>query len=87
LIISVFTRLIFAAYFLEAGLVLLVAPWSGFWFRNVFAQNAVVADLLSNPFVRGTVSGIGLITATAGLAELAGAFSRGRRREPEPPAQ
>jgi hypothetical protein len=53
----------------------------------VFAQNAVVADMLSNPFVRGTVSGIGLITATAGLAELAGAFSRGRRQDPEPPAQ
>jgi hypothetical protein len=47
----------------------------------------VIADLLTNPFVRGTVSGIGLITATAGLAELAGAFSRSRRQKPEPPTQ
>lgn len=67
---------------------LLVAPWSGFWFRNAFAQNATVAELLANPYVRGAVSGIGLITATAGLAELAGAFSRRRRPDPaEPPAQ
>ena len=68
-------------------MVLLVAPWSAFWFRNVFAQYGPIGDLLSNPFVRGTVSGIGLITATDGLAELAGAFSRGRRADPEPPAR
>jgi hypothetical protein len=71
-------------YFLEAGLVLLVAPWSPFWFRNVFAQHPTVAHLLANPYVRGAVSGIGLITALAGLAELAGAFSRRGRREPPP---
>ena len=62
---------------------LLVAPWSPFWFRNVFAQYPLVAELLPNPFVRGAVSGIGLITASAGLAELAGALSR---RRGEPPA-
>jgi hypothetical protein len=65
--------------------VLLVAPWSAFWFRNVFAQDPLVAQLLANPFVRGAVSGVGLITASAGLAELAGALSR-RRREPPPPS-
>ena len=64
---------------------LLVVPWSPFWFRNVFSQYPFVADLLANPFVRGGVSGIGLITALAGLAELAGAFSR-RRREPRVPS-
>ena len=73
-------------YFLEAGLVLLVAPWSPFWFRNVFAQHPPVADLLANPYVRGAVSGIGLITALAGLAELAGAFSRRRRPDPSRPS-
>ena len=66
---------------------LLVAPWSPFWFRNVFAQYPLVADLLANPFVRGGVSGIGLITALAGLAELAGVFTQ-RRQEPHaPPAE
>ncbi|MEX1127489.1 MAG: hypothetical protein WD227_11575 [Vicinamibacterales bacterium] len=73
-------------YFLEAGLVLLVAPWSPFWFRNVFAQYPAVADLLANPYVRGAVSGIGLVTALAGLAELAGAFSRRGRQDPGRPS-
>jgi hypothetical protein len=72
--ISVLTRLIFAAYFLEAGLILVVAPWSAFWDRNVFARSEAIAALLSNPFVRGAVSGVGIVTALAGLAELAGAF-------------
>ena len=69
--------MIFALYFLEAGLVLIVAPWSTFWDRNVFAQFPFV----SNEFFRGAVSGVGVITAAAGLAELAGAFRR--RRQPE----
>ncbi len=34
--ISFLTRILFAAYFLEAGLILIVAPWSGFWDRNLF---------------------------------------------------
>lgn len=72
--ISVFTRLVFAAYFLEAGLILIVAPWSGFWDRNIFAQTEPLAAWLSSPFVRGAVSGIGLVTAAAGLTELAGVF-------------
>ena len=55
-------------------------PWSGFWERNFFAQTPIVAEWLSNSFLRGAVSGVGLITALAGLAELGGAF---RRREPE----
>ena len=63
-----------------------MAPWSAFWFRNVFAQYPLVAELLANPFVRGGVSGIGLITASAGLAELAGALRRRRHDAPGPPA-
>jgi hypothetical protein len=47
-----------------------------------------MASWLSNPFVRGAVSGIGVITATAGLAELAGAFGlrRSEAQPYEPPA-
>ena len=86
MIISVFTRLIFAAYFIEAGLILIVAPWSGFWDRNVFAQSDRVAPFLTSPFVRGGVSGLGFITALAGLAELAGAFRR-KREAPAAPQE
>ena len=77
LIISFITRLLFAAYFLEAGLILIVAPWSAFWDRNFFAAAFPLVDtLLSSPFVRGAVSGIGVITALAGLAELGGRLPR-----------
>lgn len=59
---------------------LIVAPWSAFWDRNFFAQAPGLSTWLSNDFVRGAVSGIGVITALAGLAELGGAFGLGRER-------
>jgi hypothetical protein len=70
------SRLLFAAYFLEAGLVLVVAPWkSEFLERNFFvAQLPAIENIVQNVFVRGAVSGVGAVTALAGLAELAGLF-------------
>jgi hypothetical protein len=77
------TRVLFAAYFIESGLVLIVAPWSPFWDRNFFgARLPFLGWLLSNLFVRGAVSGIGGVTTLAGLAELAGIFSAKRPKEP-----
>lgn len=78
-----FTRLLFAAYFLEAGLILIVAPWSVFWDRNFFAEAVPALEgILASPFSRGAVSGIGAITAIAGLAELAAVFLARRRAQP-----
>ena len=72
----------FAAYFLEAGLILIVAPWSRFWTQNGLAAWHPVADAwISSPFVRGAVTGIGVITAVAGFLELAAVF--GLRRTPD----
>jgi hypothetical protein len=69
------SRLLFAAYFLEVGLILIAAPWSQFWDRNFFAKHLPMLEgFFANLFVRGAVSGIGGITALAGLAELAGIF-------------
>jgi hypothetical protein len=51
--ISLLTRILFAAYFLEAGLILVVAPWSSFWDRNLFfytipaLQQVLLAELSS----------------------------------------
>ena len=79
------TRFLFAAYFLEAGLVLVVAPWSVFWERNFFAGALpLVEQVAASAFVRGAVSGIGLVTALAGVAELAGLFGSARRSEHRP---
>jgi hypothetical protein len=41
---------------------------------------------LSSPFVRGAVSGIGLITAIAGLIELASVFGLRQRSDVSEPA-
>jgi hypothetical protein len=54
---------------LEAGLVLLVLPWSVLWDRNwwVFGA-ALLRPILMNNFLRGAVSGLGLITLWVGLS-------------------
>lgn len=64
-------RLLLVAFFLEIGLVLIVVPWSAFWDRNYFAQLLPsIQALITNNFVRGAVSGLGVINVSAGLAEL-----------------
>jgi hypothetical protein len=87
--ISFFTRLLFAAYFLEAGLILVIAPWTNFWNINFFFSGyPSLQELMASPFIRGAVSGIGGITTLAGLAELASAIvSRHRDGPPAPNAQ
>ena len=78
------SRILLIVYFLETGLVLLVAPWSGVWDRNLFVEILPfwggVARLHA---VRGTVSGVGLVTLAVGVRELAavvGGSVRRRRR-------
>ena len=64
-------RLLLIAFFLEAGFALIVVPWSAFWDRNYFAQALpFVHDVITNNFVRGAVSGIGLINIVVGVREL-----------------
>ncbi len=85
MIISFATRMLFAAYFMEAGLILLVAPWSTFWERNFFAAAVpVLGGILGSPFTRGAVSGVGLMTLLGGLAELGGAFAARREASAAP---
>lgn len=77
----------FAAYFLEAGLILIVAPWSAFWDRNFFASTLpVIERIVASPYARGAVSGVGLVTLLAGLAELGAAFAS-RRETPNLPSR
>ena len=85
------TRLLIAAYLLEAGVLLIIAPWSPyFWDRNRFSDLPVIAGLMASDYVRGAVSGVGVLTALAGARDLLGLiFGRSSRmapRAPEPPA-
>jgi hypothetical protein len=59
-------------------------PWSTFWDRNIFvATLPFVEELLASPYARGAVSGVGLITAFAGVLELAAAFGARRTAGPD----
>ena len=64
-------QLLFVAYLVEAGLVLLIVPWSGLWERNAFIQMAAasIVDIARSGWARGAVSGVGLLLVGAGLAE------------------
>jgi hypothetical protein len=67
----VFRQLLFVTYLVEAGLVLLIVPWSGLWERNAFLQLASngIVDVIRSGWIRGAVSGVGLLLVAAGLAE------------------
>ncbi len=64
-------RLLLIALFLEVGFVLMVVPWSAYWDRNYFAEALpVIKTIITNNFVRGAVSGLGVINVSAGIGEL-----------------
>ena len=68
-----FTRVLFFLYYLEVGLVLLIAPWTTFWERNYFVElNPVLEMLLISHFVRGAVSGIGGVCLVLVVVDLLG---------------
>ena len=75
-------RLFFATLFLWAGFLLLLVPWSSFWDHNYFAQAIpAIEDFTRNNYVRGAVSGLGLVNLYLGLAELVSAITS----RPSPP--
>lgn len=64
-------RLLLVAFFIEAGLLLLVLPWSAFWERNYFVYAwPAFEPLFLSAYVRGGVTGIGVLNLAAGLSEL-----------------
>jgi hypothetical protein len=51
-------------------------PWSNFWDQNYFLDWAPsLATILTNNYVRGAVSGLGIVNLFAGFAELAVVFA------------
>ena len=76
-------RLLLTAFFLEVGFVLTVVPWSTYWERNYFADALpFLQPFITNNFVRGAVSGLGLVNVGAGVAELFALFAARRLEEP-----
>lgn len=71
--------LFFALYCLEAGLFFTVVPWTRIWTLNpLLHENIAVGVMADNPFVRGFISGIGIIHLIVGVRELV-RLSRARR--------
>jgi hypothetical protein len=76
-------RLLLTALFLEVGFALIVVPWSAFWDRNYFALALpAVHAVITNNFVRGAISGVGLLNIVVGVSELVSLFLA---RQGEPP--
>lgn len=79
--------MLLSLYLLEAGLLLILAPWTQFWDRNYFAALApVLATWVTHPYVRGAVTGVGIVSVVAALVEIGLLLSRGRASPQAPEA-
>ena len=59
-------------YFVEVGLILVIAPWTTFWDRNYFVESFPFFEaILTSHVVRGGVTGVGLVSLGAALADVA----------------
>jgi hypothetical protein len=73
---------VYVAFFLEVGLLLIVLPWSAFWDSNYFALTwPSFRPFLTNNFVRGAVTGLGVVNLCAGFADLSLVFGSRERRD------
>lgn len=75
-------RALFVLYVLEAGAFLTLAPWSRLWSLRVVARSPDAArGLLSSPYFRSFLVGVGLLHLAVAVAEI-----EAWRREPRSPA-
>jgi len=66
-----FVRVLFVLYCIEAGVLLLLAPWSASWDRTVIRiPNFAVQIFLAHPMFRGAISGFGLVHLVWGVHDL-----------------
>jgi hypothetical protein len=69
------SRLLIIALFFEVGVVLMVVPWSAYWEHNYFVQTVPYVEVIAtNAFVRGAISGLGVVNVLAGFAEIGSLF-------------
>jgi hypothetical protein len=64
-------------FFVQVGLLLLVLPWwPPYWEHNYFALAwPALQSILVNNFVRGAVSGLGIVNLAAGFVDLSMMFA------------
>ncbi|HEX7152370.1 MAG TPA: hypothetical protein VF618_12850 [Thermoanaerobaculia bacterium] len=72
--------LFFALYCIEAGLFFTVVPWTRVWTMNPLLHHFEgLSAFADNPFVRGFVSGFGVIHLLIGINDIV-RLTRARRR-------
>jgi hypothetical protein len=61
-------RVVLLLLWLELGLMLILVPWSDMWEINYFLyQYPALGLIMKNPYLRGAVSGLGLINVLFAL--------------------
>lgn len=71
-----FRRLLLIALLLEAGLALVLIPWSMFWDRNYLAHLVPgLTGFITNNYTRGAVTGLGLLNVWTAIEALADLFN------------
>ena len=64
-------RMLLAVFFLEIGVLLIVVPWTSFWDQNVLIESSPwLKKIFNNHFVRGAVSGLGVINLGVAVLEI-----------------
>lgn len=64
-------RVLWLVLFLEVGLLLVAVPWSTYWDRNLFLREWPAArPFVLNLYVRGAVSGLGLVNLAGAVADV-----------------
>ena len=61
---------VYILFCLEMGMLLLVLPWTSVWLSNsLIAGHSFLTALANNDFVRGAVSGLGLVDIWLAISE------------------
>ena len=64
-------HVLFIAYWLEVGVLLLFLPWQSIWENNYFLYRVPqLQPLISNPFLKGAVLGLGIVNIVIGIQEI-----------------
>lgn len=79
------STLLFILYCLEAGVFFIIAPWTVFWTTNpLFQSTELLAALTESFYLRGLISGIGVVHLFVGMREAIALFSGNRAAGAEP---
>lgn len=79
------STLLFILYCLEAGVFFIIAPWTRFWTSNPLFQSTELLALVTESFyLRGLVSGLGLVHILVGAREAVMLFVGRRPADPRP---